>query len=310
MSKNVQSKTINYFRVCFRESASYIMEDLLKGSHNLLPNVEDRVFVSNSQEFKGCHVKQVAGKGHYVHVTLVTPGQPANIVPDKENIPEIDVELTSPPPKSNFMDGDMFFLVHGNHVLFCASNLTVSKAKEYICHVFERTSRPEKASNFILQSVADIDKLRLIRQGVRQIRLGCGIYSATEQHEERTFVRRTLFTSLLSEIRALFAEDPILKDFDDNENLKAEVIISLNRARKGSTKGKVRIEALSEKIVKNGEDGFRIETYNGSVLTPSDVILRKEARLEKFGKSVQYEEAWHFLGNYLTELQETGLLEQ
>nr|DAK87834.1 MAG TPA: hypothetical protein [Caudoviricetes sp.] len=29
MSKNVQSKTINYFRVCFRESASYIMEDLL-----------------------------------------------------------------------------------------------------------------------------------------------------------------------------------------------------------------------------------------------------------------------------------------
>lgn len=133
-----QSKTINYFRIEFKAPTGANMEVLLDKAHAALPDVNDRVFSSEGQEFKSCHVRQTKSEGHYVHVTAVTPGEPSSAVPNKTNVREVDVQLVAPPADGNYMDSDMFFLVKGNHMLFSSSGLPVSKAKEYIKALLEK----------------------------------------------------------------------------------------------------------------------------------------------------------------------------
>nr|DAR41039.1 MAG TPA: hypothetical protein [Caudoviricetes sp.] len=305
-----QSKTINYFRIEFKAPTGANMEVLLDKAHAALPDVNDRVFSSEGQEFKSCHVRQTKSEGHYVHVTAVTPGEPSSAVPNKTNVREVDVQLVAPPADGNYMDSDMFFLVKGNHMLFSSSGLPVSKAKEYIKALLEKTGNADDEIKFSIQKMANVDKLRLIRQGVSEISLGCNISPATFQYEERTTVRTFLMGHVLDGFRAFFAKDPRFREIAEQENVTAEVTFKFNRARKGGENGKARMQTLSEKLIAEDDDGFRIITYGGEKISYEEVCIKKAIKFKKFGKSVQYEDVWNSMKEYLSELQRTGVLEQ
>lgn len=305
-----QSKTINYFRIEFKAQIGTSMEALLAKAHAALPNVDDRIFLSGGQEFKGCHVLQTEEDGHYVHVTAVTPGEQASGVPNKTDVCEIDVQLIDPPVNGNYMDSDMFFLIKGNHMLFSSSGMSVSKAKDYIKALLEKTGNTDENFKFSIQKMANTDKLRLIRQGVSEVSLGCAISPATFQYEERRSVSAFLMGSVLDGFRAFFAKDPRLKDIAEQENVTAEVIFKFNRARKGGENGKARMLALSEKLIAEDDDGFKIKTYSGEKISHEEVCIKKGIKLEKFGKSVHYKDVWDAMKEYLSELQRTGVLEQ
>lgn len=308
MKTKNQSRTINYLRAIFQGVSVTTLEEALKSAHAILPTVKERSFSFGEQELKGCHVRQTED-GHFVHITLATPGEPASMVPVGEQVGEVDVQLADPPAHADYMDSDMFFLVKDNHMLFCSSGMKYTKAKDYIRFLFERTGQPETVTNFYLHRVANVDKLRLIRQGVNAVRLGCGVYAATEQYEERISIRQRLLGPIVAELRALTSKDPRLRDITENENLTAELIIKINRSKKGGELGQARMEILAEKVIEEDEDGFRIETFNGITMTQKEITLRKEASLEKYGKSVHYEDAWKAMSNYFAELRRVGALE-
>ena len=303
-------KTINYFRVTFHEACQHSLEHYLALAHDALPLVHQRTFPLGNQEIKGCHAEQLPS-GCYAHVTVVTPGEAATTVPDEQDTPHVDLQQIPPPEKSNYMDGDMCFFLKGNHLLFCSTHLPVSRAKDYIREVFEQTGQPDAARAFTFTQVADVDKLQMIQTGVKSLSLGAGLFPATARYQERQTVRKQLLGGMMREIFSLFQKDPSLKDYTEEENITAELVIKFNRSLKGGAKGQLRMQKLAEMVIDDKEhEGFKIKTYNNESLTAEDVVLRKSVRVEKDGKTVQYRDVWENMRQYFAELQKNGLLEQ
>lgn len=274
MPSDTCSKPIMYYRVSFLNNPSLAMSELLHSAHELLPLATDRIFETGEQEFKGCKVES-KGSRHYVHVTVVTRGRPTLSVPDLKGAKEINPRLKYPSDDEEFMDSDMFFMFEQNHMLFCSSGLKISKAREYIIDVFNKTGQPEEYSNFIIHKIADIDKIRLIRQGVKEINLGCSLYPETLSYESRQSVKINIFSKVFGSIQALCAKEPQLEHITEDENISAEIILKFNRTKRGGEIGKARMSSLSEQLIGEDEDGFRIKTFDGTVISAQDTMVKK-----------------------------------
>ncbi len=310
-SKKKATKTINYFRVNFQELCPHTLAYYLYRAHETLADVAHRTFPFGGQELKGCHVKQPSENECYAHVTLTTPGEPATIVPDAHNEHQADLQQMDAPDRGNFMDGDLWFYLKGDHMLFCSTQLPVNRARDYIREVLDRAGQPETAHVFTFTQVADVDKIQMIQNGISSITLGAGLFPATVHYQQRQTVRKRLLAGIVNDIRALFEDDPELKEYTDAENITAELLLKFNRRHKGGDKGQLRMQALAEKVVEDDEsEGFAIMTFNKEKLTPQNIVLRKVIKLERNGKTVHYEEVWRCMRDYFDELRSKGLLEQ
>lgn len=308
-----QSKTITYFRVKISPPASHSFEYYVKLAHKALPKACYRTFKSGVQEFIGCHAGPAKPAGEFLHVALVTPGEPASTVPSNKTTDEIDIELMAPPQNGNYMDGDMFMLIKDNHLLFCSSGLNIAKATEYLKLLFDE-SNISVILDFQLLKVANIDKLKLLKRGIKAIRLDAGIYPASLEylHESESgpkTITQKVIGPVVKNILALLRDDPRLSEITDKENLTAEVILKYNR-RGGTELGQVGIQSISEKLINEGDEGVKFVTYNDETLSGNEIILKKAVNLPKFGKSVDYREVWRALAEFYDGLKSSGLLEQ
>lgn len=305
------TKTINYFRVNFPEPCSQTLAYYLYHSHNRLPEVAHRTFPLASQEIKGCHVSHPTESECYAHVTLTTPGEPATLVPDAHNAAQADLQQMAAPKQTNFMDGDLWFYLNDNHMLFCSTQLPVSRAKDYIHEILVSTGQPDAVCGFALNQVADVDKIQMIQNGISSISLGAGLYPASVSYLKRQTVRKYLLNGIINNIRALFEDDPELSEYRDAENITAELLLKFNRRRTGGELGQYRMQSLAEKVVEDEEsEGFRIRTFNNETLTAQNIVLRKRVKIEKNGKTVPHQDVWRNMHDYFEELRDKGLLEQ
>ena len=297
----------------------HTLEYFVRDAHKALPEPVDRTFTFRNQEFRGCRFSQPEGEGHCSHVAIVTPGQAASTVPNPQtksktnpSIPPSGLELgqTQAPGGSEFLDGDMFFFLRDDHLLFCSTGLVINRLADYLRLLFEKSGLPECASMFNLTKVAAVDKAQMIQNGVSELILDCGLYKATVEHEKRTLHKR-IFGGLMDELWAFFSKDPELNAYTDSENLTVELSISFNRAHKGGEMGQRRIQSLAQQAVDDDDpEGFKIRTFNGETLTANDVCLRKKVRIERNGKTVYYEPVWRCMREYYEELRDKGFLEQ
>ena len=310
MPSDTCSKPIMYYRVSFKDNTDLVMSDLLSAAHRQLPRAKDREFQSGGQKLKGCKVRS-QGDSHYVHITLVTPGQPASSVPENDDdATDVEVSLVYPSQNANFMDSDMFVMFCKNNVLFCSSGAKITKVSEYIKNIFEKTLQPEEYCNFVIQKIADIDKIRLIQQGIKEIHLGCALFPETLAYEQRKSVKGHIFDGMISSLLSLCAKDPKLATITEGENISAEIIFKYNRARKGGEIGRERMSSLSEQLLKVDDDGFKLTTFDGSIISAQDTMVKKKIKFTKFGKSVSYREVWSRMDEYYNELRDAGILEQ
>lgn len=311
MSSKKVTKTINYFRVNFKEECPRALAHYLRQAHDKLPEVAQRTFLLGAQELKGCHYDHPTENEFYVHVTLTTPGESATIVPDAHGASHADLEQMAAPAQANFMDGDLWFYLNGNHLLFCSTQLPISRARDFIYEILDRGEQPETAKKFMLSQVADVDKIQMLQNGVSNITLGAGLFPATVRYKQRETVRNRLISRVVNDVISLFHSDPELKEYTDAENITAELVLKFNRRQKGSGKGQLRMKSLAEKIVEDDEnEGFAIKTFNNEKLTPQNIVLRKPVKLEKNGKTVFHQDVWRCMNDYFNELRAKGLLEQ
>ncbi|ADU63420.1 MAG: hypothetical protein KUA35_10290 [Pseudodesulfovibrio sp.] len=318
MAEGDKSRTMSYLRAFFPDNKALTLCEYLAAAHRRVTTVADRTFTIDGQEVKCCHEERkrdpsTKERRQYVHVSVSTPGEPVSLVPQGGQNKEVDLGTAVPPQGNDFMDGDLMLLVQDNHVLFCSTGLRVSKAKEYLMHLLEKTGQPEEALAFSLVSVADVDKVRMIREkGVKRLHLSAGLFPATLDHLKRTTntMSEKVVKAVTEEFLEICKKDESLAQYSEAENLTAEIILKYDRRFKGGELGQKRIESLAEMAVDEGDDGFKIVTGDGETISASTITLRKEIKVPKYGKTVRHESVWAEMRTYLKELRNKGLLDQ
>jgi hypothetical protein len=307
--RTVSYRLAEYFST---RSNTKTLEDYVKSAFKKLPNPESWSFRIAGQFFlEGRHKQHSKSVGYFIHIAAFTEGESASVVPSYKKEPGGDLSTLSPPEDVEFLDGDLMFLVSGNHVIICGSNLHETYAQHFLEHLFDAANLGDDSWKFTLVKKANIDKVRLIqKQGVDQINLDASLYDTTLDHQERTSLQRKIGGRLWDEIAAVFSDDERLQDVRESENLVAHLVVKFDKRKKGGEIGRERLQRMANELVKDGDDGFKIVTGNGQVLGSDDVVLKKKISLQRHGKTVDHVHTWHELDVYFSELKSSGLLEQ
>lgn len=212
------------------------------------------------------------------------------------------------------MDGDIFFLIHKNHVVLCPSGAREKAATLFIDHVLRKAGQEDLTSKFSIEPVADIDKVKLLRQeGVKKLTMKESLYEASIDYVERTTTKKKLFNAFAKEFLAFFADDDDeqLHDINEKENLTVNIEISFDSRKKGGDVGKKRIKEAAHKIIQDDDDSlFSIVTGSGKELNANEIRLSEKTNIKKHGNSVNRDDAWQKLYSYFLDLKHLGMLEQ
>jgi len=302
-----------YRRVAWSTGARGNLERHLRDAHNELRTTQQRTFAYGNGELQGLawEPKQF---GLCVHIASYVPRQPTSLVPLPSKARSRDTSQELPPPDHNFLEGDIFFVLSGNHLVLCPSGARESVAISYIDHILRKVGRGDLANRISVEPIANIDKIKLLKsEGVKKIALNASLYEATMDYTERTTTKMTLLNGLAEEFVALFAEDKNrkLREIDELENLSIRVEISFDARKRGGEIGRERLEAAASRLLDDDEaEGFSIITNEDKKLTADQIRINQKVSLPAHGNSVSRHEAWSSLAGYLEDLKVTGTLQQ
>jgi hypothetical protein len=319
MPTTQRRKVLRYRRAVFNgpgKATAGSLEDYLTTAHKTFKTVDTRrATSSDGYTLEVRSHRHRRGVGVLLHLAAYTTAERASVVPLVAGAPEAPVSTVAPPARTEFMDGDLQFLIAGNDVVLCSNALRESRLGYYCSDVFSRAGLPPIASMFSLVPVADANALQLIEnEGVKAISLRAASYEATGQRAHRksarqTSVRREITDGLWERLSAIFENDPELSDIQERENLSAEIIVKFDGRKKGGEVGQERIETLAKRLLEDEEDGFTITTRKNNVLGHNDIALQKVVYVPAAGKSVQTDAAFHEMTVYYGELGADGHLD-
>jgi hypothetical protein len=311
-----KQRTLFYRRVVWPGKNSNNLEKLLVSAHQILTTTKKRTFPYNEVEIQGMKIKHDRDVGFFCHVASYVPGQSTSLVPSPADVKETDPLPQAPPNRHNFMEGDIFFLVNGDHIVLCPSGVRESIAVAYISNILQNSFNEGTVPIYSIEPIADVNKVNLLRQeGVKKIAMNASLYDASVDYIERKTVQGKIFSTAAKEILALFSldNDLELREIDKKENLTVRVEISFDSRKKGGEIGKRRIESVANKIINDsddGGDGFSIITTTGKRLTLDEVRLSEKATIAILGNSISRLDAWELLEQYMYSLKIKGMLEQ
>ncbi len=306
-------RTLTYRRAVWsRREANQNLESHVRLIHQRLQSTQDRTFSYAEGEISGLTWVERQNV-ILVHVAQYVPRESTSLVPLPSTTDRSSNTIELPPPgNTNFLRGDIMFLVAGDHIVFCPSGAREAVVGAYLEAASEKLGL-SWASNCTLESVADISKLRLIRtEGVKRIRLDASLYEATlayEDAQETTTVRQSVIGHLGEAIRDYFSTDPRLSEIGEGENITVRVEISYDRRKKGGAVGERRMETMARKLINDDEEGFQIITREDKVIQPNELKIRQVLPLIVFGNTVDREAAWVALTEFYRELRTSGALE-
>lgn len=311
--ENTKNRTLFYRRVVWYDEHPKDLESLLMSAHQILTTTEKRTFSHNDVEIQGMKIKHDDKVGFFCHVASYIPGQQTSLIPAPSAVKENDPLPQSPPIKHNFMEGDIFFLVNGDHIVLCPSGVRETIAVTYISNILQNSVNEGMVPRYSIEPIADINKIKLLHQeGVKSIVMDSSLYDASLQYMERKTFKETLLAKMAKEFLALFSadNDKELREIDKKENLTVRLEISYDSRKKGGAIGKKRIESAANKLINDEDDGFSIITGTGKRITSDEVRLSEKEQIKIHGKSISRADAWGKLDEYLHSLKTMGMLEQ
>lgn len=309
-----KNRTLFYRRVIWRDKTTKKLEDILIKAHEILTTTKQRTFPYHDAEIQGMKIKHDQDNCFRCHVATYIPGQPTSLVPSPSTEKENNTRTQEPPSNEDFMEGDVFFLLAGDHIVICPSGVRESIAIAYISNVIQNAFPEGSIAFYSIEAIADINKVNLIRQeGVKKIILNSSLYEASYDYMERKTVKQTLLSTAAMEILALFSKDKDknLMDIDKKENLSVRLEISYDSRKKGGNIGKKRIDRVANKIIHDDDTaGTSIITGTGKRVTPDEVRISEKVQIKVRGNSISRADAWAKLDQYLYDLTSSGLLEK
>lgn len=243
-------------------------------------------------------------EGDLVGIYLVgfVPDEAVGIIPHNQE----DLSLLPPPENADFLDGELMALISDETVIVCRLGLFESALNNYIEYLGPKANLDKEDASFFFKNRTDIDKLQLIQQdGVASIRFEGAANAASVEYvkseEPKSFVRQVVGT-LWSEVEALTYADKAAKP--GAENLKVEVYLKYDK-RTGTSVDQEELQEIAEQVAET-DGGFQIKTLSGRTINPTDVLLNKKVRLQKYGKSVTFNDVFAEMVSYYKELTKPG----
>jgi hypothetical protein len=271
--------------------------------------VSDRIVRRGDQELKLVGFLAQPDKGHFLHITIETPGDSASIVPTASpTAEEVEVDTLPPPNHAEFMDGDAFVYVRGNDVCVCMTGCTDSTIRYFLAELFKKAHIRKDADQFDLVKVADLNRVSMIHSiGVKEISLKGTIYEASAHYLKR----KGKPSGLLSELAKVFKADLGAANDVNADALNVAIVFTLDGRRKGVTIGEKRMKQFAEMTLKHAEtdDEFIIELMDGQRITPGEIYVKTSVVIDSHGKSVLKSKAWGELRAFYTKLSDSGALE-
>lgn len=277
------------------------LEAVLQRVHRRFNTIRQRRARFEGQIIEGRNVEH--GRDiSLLHLVAYTPDDQISVVPRAGNRAAADLALIDPPQNAEFLDGELMLLVRENDVAICRSNLGERAFAAYVHHLANESGMDGADAAFQLMKRADIDKIAMIqREGVKRVAMNSVAHAAAVDRAQRETVRETILGNVLDEVAALLGLEGDIPD--DAENLKVEVLFTFDK-RRGTEIDQRQLAYLAQQMLAEDEDeGFMIETLEGRRFRAQDIILSKPVRLNAYGKSVHYVDAWGELRAFYNELQ-------
>lgn len=306
-----RKKTLSYRRAVWLEAdpKHRKLEDFIREAHGILKTVKTRKFQRLDGQYVKClRYEPIRGGGCFLHLVAETPGDHASTLAMADEDKEGSDVATAPPPQgSEFMDGDLFALVKGNDVCLCASALRDAAIALYCQELFRKSRRDAVATQFDLQKIADVDKMKIIQaEGVKEIEIRATLYAATTDYLKRKTEAAGAIGAVGKHLKAVFwPEGQVQKD-----NLQVGITLRADgRMKAGKALGAKRLKTIAEDVV-GDDDDYVIHTKKGQRISRSEVYVRQRVDIERHGKSVKRDAAWDALTAFHAQLASSGVIGQ
>lgn len=306
------------------------LQALLEACHEVLPTVGDRTFTAGEGELRGADVDVRPGEGVFLHIASYVPNEQTTTIEKSKRAKRSKLHAETASEGRDFLGGDVFVLVRDNHLILCPSGVRETVVHSYIYQILKKCGHSKMLASLELEKIAKASKIAMIEnEGVKSIELSSSLYDAsmTEIQVNKKAASQKKIDELLKKAAELFeemfAKDPELSEIKDQENL--DIKISLNfdgreARRKGQPVGfgdlgRSRLKKTSEEIIKEFEDakddeGFKIVTGQGNVITPTEIRVSDSYHVKVFGKSIDKGDAFDKLKHYYDKLKGSGVLSQ
>ncbi|MGX9463506.1 hypothetical protein ACWXWU_20105 [Shewanella sp. A14] len=320
---NFKNKKFYYRRAKWDDQGKQSLESLLIDAHQVLDTVGKRTFeVSSGAEIRGASFKDDGGL--YLQIASYVPGESTSIIDKSKRAKQSNVTAQTAPDGKDYLDGEVFVYIKGNHVILCPSGVRETVVETYVWHVLRAIEKKEIAKTFELDKVAKTNKLRMIKdEGVKEIDLNTSLYEASLIHMDQKNPKVSGWKkAMANQLSAVFSKDKDLKDITEKENLNVKVTIKFDgmEARRNSKDpefgkaGKKRLEKTAEQVIaefdEEHENGFVIVTGAGNRITSDEIRVSDSFRVETLGKSLSKSAAWTKLKEYHDRLDADGVFKQ
>lgn|GEM_PF-1250503 len=337
MAKDTKKRPFYYRRAKWDgQKEDKTLQAILEECHDNMPTVGERTFQSGEGELRGADAERKAGVGFFLHIASYVPDERATTIDKARTSRRSNLYTETAADGREFLNGDIFILIKDNHLILCPSGVRESIAFSYINLVLKKCGFALMLASFQLEKIAKASKMALIaKEGVKAIELNASLYEASvlEIDESEKKNNRSKIDELVKKaselIEDMFSQDPELSEIRENENLDIKLSLSFDgreARRKGKPEGfgelgRSRLKKASEQIIQDlekpsdelhfgDEDGFKIITGSGNVITPTEIRVSDAFYVKTFGKTLDKQDAFDKLEDYLGRLKISGVLVQ
>lgn len=322
-SPEFKTKKFYYRRAKWEGQGKTTLQSIMENAHVELDTVGKRTFeVASGAEIRGANFKN--DDGFYIQVASYVPGEATSIIDKDKSAQVSDVSAQNAPSGKDYLDGDIFIYINGNHVILCPSGAREKIAEKYFWHVLRAFDNKDIARSFELDKVAKASKLKMIRdEGVKEVELDASLYEASLLHLDRTKPKVSgLKKAVADQVLAIFGKDKTLKEIKEKENLNLKISLKFDgreaqrhsKEPKFGEAGKKRLKRTAEQVIsefeKSHDDGFLIITGENNRITSEEIRVSDSVRVKTLGKSLSRESAWLNLKEYYKRLNSDGVLKQ
>lgn len=310
---DTRDKTLSYRRSeWLNDVTGLTLERCIKEAHKSLKNIGDRHIQYGDRVVRSVKHRDVGTGGILLHLTTETPGEAASVVPKVEpSKEELDLQIARPPADGEWLDGDAFLYVNGNHICMCATGIRDGSIRYFLQEFFKKAGIRKDATKFDLMKIADMMKIKFLQKnGVKEIVIKATMYKASADYARRKSKAVAAAGAAAKHIAAF-----LNKPNDVNPD-GLRVAVSLKTDRRFNSKqiaiGETRLEKVAEDLLKKPEnnDDFLIVTKTGQKITPNEIFMSTVVSIERDGKTVKRNKAWNELTKFYKFLHDSGALEE
>lgn len=316
-----RTKTLSYRRAEWFAGVGLTLQKCVNDAFSKLKNVNDRTVVIGDHYARCAKTRTNTKGGLLVHITVETPGEYASVVPKVTSATtEIDLKSEKPPTGGEWLDGDAFLYIVGDHVCLCTTGIRDGAVRQYLADLFVKAHLHKNTTQFDLMKVADIKKVKMLKkQGVKELEIRATLYKATADYTNRK--NQVIgWTGAIGKTMKAFLGKP-----HDVTPDALRVAVSFKTDKRFGSKalaiGEAEIETLAADVVNTtkkssnpakGIDDYDyvIKTGTGQRITLDEIFMKSTVEIESDGKTVQCEKAFKELVKFFEDLEESGALEE